>query len=41
MDYVTSAKEIIKYVGGQSNVASLTHCITRLRFTLKDESLFQ
>ena len=25
-------------LGGEANVASLTHCITRLRFKLKDES---
>lgn len=29
---------IIKNVGGKSNVISLSHCITRLRFKLKDES---
>ena len=32
------AKIIIQNVGGKSNVSSLTHCITRLRFKLKDES---
>ena len=32
------AKIIIQNVGGKSNVVSLTHCITRLRFKLKDES---
>ncbi|WP_024294000.1 beta-glucoside-specific PTS transporter subunit IIABC [Lacrimispora indolis] len=32
------AKIIIQNVGGKSNVISLTHCITRLRFKLKDES---
>lgn len=29
---------IITNVGGKSNIKGLTHCITRLRFTLKDES---
>lgn len=33
------AKLIIANVGGAENVASLTHCITRLRFKLVDESL--
>lgn len=32
------AKEIIKNIGGKENINSLTHCITRLRFQLKDES---
>lgn len=29
---------IIKNIGGKENVVSLTHCVTRLRFQLKDES---
>lgn len=32
------ARIILTNVGGKENVVSLTHCITRLRFTLKDES---
>lgn len=32
------ARIIIQNVGGKSNVISLEHCITRLRFKLKDES---
>jgi len=32
------ARIIIQNVGGKSNVSSLTHCITRLRFKLKDDS---
>lgn len=32
------ARIIIQNVGGKANVISLTHCITRLRFRLKDES---
>ncbi|MBD7911145.1 MULTISPECIES: beta-glucoside-specific PTS transporter subunit IIABC [Clostridium] len=38
MKYESLAKDIIKNVGGKENVNSLTHCITRLRFKLKDES---
>lgn len=38
MKYEKLAEEIIKNVGGKENVNSLTHCITRLRFKLKDES---
>lgn len=32
------ARIIIQNVGGKGNVISLTHCVTRLRFRLKDES---
>lgn len=35
--YEALAKEIVKNVGGKDNVEGLVHCITRLRFTLKDE----
>ena len=30
------AEEILRGVGGEHNVASVTHCATRLRFQLKD-----
>ncbi|WP_418715154.1 beta-glucoside-specific PTS transporter subunit IIABC [Blautia hydrogenotrophica] len=36
--YENLAKDIVRNVGGKENVSSLTHCITRLRFKLKDES---
>jgi beta-glucoside PTS system EIICBA component len=32
------AKQIVLHVGGEENVTSLTHCATRLRFSVKDES---
>lgn len=32
------ARIIIQNVGGKQNINSITHCITRLRFKLKDES---
>lgn len=32
------AKIIIQNVGGRENIRSLTHCVTRLRFRLRDES---
>lgn len=38
-DYSELASKIIKNVGGKENIISLTHCVTRLRFQLKDESV--
>ena len=37
--YEQLARNIVKNVGGVENVNGLTHCITRLRFKLKDESI--
>ena len=37
-DYNALAKSIIELVGGEENVVSLAHCMTRLRFKLKDHS---
>ncbi len=37
--YEKLAHDIVSNVGGKSNVISLTHCITRLRFKLRDESM--
>lgn len=34
-----TAKFVMDHIGGQSNVNSLVHCATRLRFQLKDESI--
>ncbi|TLG73007.1 PTS system trehalose-specific EIIBC component [Culicoidibacter larvae] len=36
--YTEQAKSLLEYVGGKDNIVSLTHCVTRLRFVLKDES---
>lgn len=39
MDYKATAEKILEYVGGPDNVANVSHCATRLRLILKDESL--
>ena len=39
MNYETLASKIVELVGGADNVSGLTHCATRLRFNLTDESL--
>lgn len=31
------ARIILQNVGGKGNILSVTHCVTRLRFQLKDE----
>ena len=36
--YDALSRIIIQNVGGKANINAITHCITRLRFTLKDES---
>lgn len=38
IDYRITAKELVKELGGNSNINNVTHCATRLRFILKDES---
>lgn len=39
MDLSKMATEIVDAVGGKENIQSLTHCVTRLRFVLVDESI--
>lgn len=38
-DYAAAAKAILEGVGGASNVAAQSHCVSRLRIELKDGSL--
>lgn len=37
-DYQALASALLEKVGGEANVSNVTHCATRLRFNLKDES---
>lgn len=39
MDYSATAKSILREVGGEANIVNVSHCMTRLRLTLKDESI--
>ena len=39
MDYARIAREVIENVGGKSNIKSVAHCATRLRFQLKNNDL--
>ena len=39
MNYDQLAKDILSRVGGSGNVNSVFHCVTRLRFKLKNESV--
>lgn len=41
MDYQKTAAQIVEHIGGKENIASLTHCCTRLRFKLKDNAKAQ
>ena len=34
--YEADAKELLRLVGGKSNIAAVTHCISRMRFVLND-----
>ena len=34
--YIDDAKNLHEYVGGDSNISSVTHCVTRMRFVLND-----
>lgn len=38
MDYKKLAKDIVANVGGEENIQVVNHCMTRLRFNLKDNS---
>ena len=39
MKYEKFNQQIIELVGGKENISAVVHCMTRLRFTLKDRSI--
>lgn len=39
VNYAQLAEQIIAHVGGRENVNEVTHCMTRLRFNLRDDQL--
>jgi len=39
MNYKETAKGILEHVGGIENISNMSHCATRLRLNLKDETL--
>lgn len=36
--YRDDAEKLLEYVGGKKNIAAVTHCATRMRFVLNDQS---
>lgn len=38
MNLKETAPKIIDYLGGKENIKTHTHCMTRLRFVLNDDS---
>ena len=41
MKYAELAQKIVELLGGKSNIRQATHCATRLRFIVKEESAIQ
>lgn len=38
INYRETAEQILAAIGGEENISSATHCVTRLRLVLKDEN---
>ncbi|MFR3708296.1 MAG: PTS transporter subunit EIIB [Enterobacter hormaechei] len=38
-NYAALANDVVSALGGKENIVAVIHCMTRLRFVLKDESL--
>ena len=37
-NYAALAQDVVSALGGKDNIVAVTHCMTRLRFVLKDET---
>lgn len=37
--FINESKELLNYVGGKENINAVTHCVTRMRFVLKNTDL--
>lgn len=40
MDYNKAARDVVEQIGGAQNVSGATHCVTRLRLILKDNTVY-
>ncbi|EAA2490633.1 hypothetical protein DNJ30_23980, partial [Salmonella enterica subsp. enterica] len=38
-NYAALASSVITALGGVDNISAVTHCMTRLRFVIKDDQL--
>lgn len=38
MKFCTEAKQLLEYIGGKENISAVSHCATRMRFVLNDDS---
>ena len=38
-NYAALARSVIAALGGVDNISAVTHCMTRLRFVIKDDQL--
>ena len=36
--FVSQSEELLKLIGGKENISAVSHCVTRLRFVLNDQS---
>lgn len=39
MNFTKDAEQLLVLIGGNENIAALSHCMTRMRFVLKDETI--